>query len=259
MVRVVGGFGVIRGGREMAASTIGSRKARTLLAMLAVHRGYVPIDPITVALWGERPPRNPAANIATLVSRLRATLGTHAIAGMASGYRLGSEVRVDLSEAVSLIEEAELRLASSQPGDALVSALRALRLIERGDVLPDDAGASWAATARVLHGELLRRARHATADAALRIGDITTAASAAEAAVGVDAFDESACRMLMRAHHAAGAPERAIAVYQRLRATLAAELGVDPAMATRDLHLSIQEDANLLTQRRCQGVSTARC
>jgi DNA-binding SARP family transcriptional activator len=240
MVRVIGGLAVTRGSRELRLSDVGSRKARTLLALLAVHRGFVTSDPITVALWGDRPPRNPAANIATLVSRLRATLGTHVIIGAASGYRLGDEVRVDLADAALLIDESELRLASQQAGDALVAALRALRLLDRGEVLPLETP-SWTTPARTLHGELQRRARHATADAALRIGDVTTAATAAEAAVSVDVYDESACRMLMRAHHAAGAPDRALAVYHQLRTTLAAELGVDPALATRNLHVAIQQ------------------
>nr|BFE77607.1 hypothetical protein GCM10020093_002080 [Planobispora longispora] len=43
----------------------------------------------------------------------------------------------------------------------------------------------------------------------------------------------------MRAHEAAGEPGRALAAYERLRETLAEELGADPARITRDLHEAI--------------------
>jgi DNA-binding SARP family transcriptional activator len=50
--------------------------------------------------------------------------------------------------------------------------------------------------------------------------------------------------MLMRAHRAADEPVRALLAYQSLRVNLARELGIDPAPATRDLHLAILRDTN---------------
>jgi DNA-binding SARP family transcriptional activator len=52
--------------------------------------------------------------------------------------------------------------------------------------------------------------------------------------------------MLMRAHAAAGEPARALLAYQRLRTTLAFELGADPAAQTRDLHLAILREMDLV-------------
>lgn len=238
-VRVLGRFAVCRAGRVYTTTAVGSRKARTLLAVLALHREYVSVDRITAALWADVPPRNPAANIATLVSRLRSEFGTSIIAGAAAGYRLGGGVRVDLFDAAELVNEAEPRVVGQQPAMALRAAKRAVELLDRDGVLTDQPEARWADPARRLHIDLLRRARHAAADAALRTGDFRTARLAAEAAVTADAFDEAACRMLMLAHHAAGESARALIAYQQLRAILAAELGVDPALATRNLHTAI--------------------
>jgi DNA-binding SARP family transcriptional activator len=86
---------------------------------------------------------------------------------------------------------------------------------------------------------LLRRARNTAATAALEIGDARTAIAVAEAAVTVDPFDEIAHRVLMLAHHANGELAHALLTYERLRATLADELGIDPTPATRDLHLAL--------------------
>ena len=43
----------------------------------------------------------------------------------------------------------------------------------------------------------------------------------------------------MRAYVARGEPARALSAYERLRADLASELGVDPAPQTRDLHTAV--------------------
>jgi DNA-binding SARP family transcriptional activator len=90
-----------------------------------------------------------------------------------------------------------------------------------------------------MHSTLPRGARHTAAELALRVGDFRLARTTADAAVAADPFDEPATRLLMRAHLAGGEPARALIAYERLRTTLATELGIDPTDATRDLHLTI--------------------
>ncbi len=241
-VRVVGGLAVSRTGRELRPGEVGTRKARIVLAVLAAHEGYVSADEICAAVWGDTPPHDPVANLSTLVSRLRAALGPDAIAGGRAGYRLGRLVGVDLAEADDLVAEAQARINVRQPALALMAARCAVHRLDRGMVLVEYPDADWAEPARARHGRLLRRAWHLTADAALHTGDLPEARAAAEAAVAADGFDESACRLLMRTLHAAGEPAHALLSYQRLRAALAGELGVDPAPATRALHLAILRD-----------------
>ena len=74
---------------------------------------------------------------------------------------------------------------------------------------------------------------------ALRAGRPRRAQVLAEAAIAADPLDEGACRLLMRACVAAGEPARAILAYQRLRTTLATELGIDPTVESSDLHVAI--------------------
>src|SRR5688500_2113690 len=97
-VRVIGNLAVGRNGRSWSSVDVGTRKARLVLALLAVAGGrLVAVDELVEALWPDRPPRRPAANVATLVSRLRAVLGPDAIVGRRDGYRLGRTVVVDLT------------------------------------------------------------------------------------------------------------------------------------------------------------------
>jgi DNA-binding SARP family transcriptional activator len=239
----VGVFAVVRSNPPLTIAQVGSRKARILLALLAVERGrLVPVDRAIEAVWGDDAPRNPIENVATLVSRLRAALGPEAIWGGRAGYRLGQAFRVDLYEAATMVTEAETRLARAEPILAMVAAKRAVELLGGGPVLADEPDATWAEPARTRHVELLRRARLTMADAALRTGDTRLAVAAAETATVADPLDEPAYRTLMQAYHAAGEPARALGAYERLRAALRQELGVDPSTATGELHVAILQN-----------------
>jgi DNA-binding SARP family transcriptional activator len=236
-IDVIGSFTVRRDGTVLNGRDVGTRKARTLLAMLAVNRGRLTaIDRVVDALWGGSPTRRPASDAATLISRLRAALGPDTVPGGRAGYWIDSHVHVDLFDARGLVESAE---ATADTDRALRLARRALDHLDKGGVLHEWPDVDWAEPARVQHDSLLRRARHRATEAALRLGDVHTARDTAEIAVAADAFDETAYRGLMCAHTAAGEPARALLVYERLRNILATALGTDPAAQTRELHIAI--------------------
>lgn len=237
--RLLGPFGVVRDGRLLAGTEVGSRKARQLLALLVVQRGrVVPTDRIVDQLWAGEPPRQPVQNVATLVSRLRAALGGPVVEGIGAGYRLGEAAAVDLDEAARAVATAGSRLTGGQPGLALASAQQALALLADGTVLTGEP-ADWAAPARAEAADLLRQARHRAAAAALAVGDPATGGRLAELLIDTDPLDEPAHRLLLLAHQRGGEPARALAAYARLRDRLADDLGVDPAPDLRDLHLAI--------------------
>ena len=240
-VRVIGRLEVRRIDQRLIKSDIGSRKARLLLALLALEHGsLVRQDRIVDIVWGaELLPRDPAHNIATMVSRIRRTLGGDSVVGDRAGYRLGATVRVDLGDAAALVAKTEVVWADREPHDVFTVARRALRMLSRGGVLDDEPHELWAEPARVRHRDLLRRARHSVARSALQLDDSATALEAAGSALAADPLDEIACRLLMRAYDASGEPVRALHTFHRLRARLADELGLDPAAATRELHVAI--------------------
>jgi DNA-binding SARP family transcriptional activator len=85
---IVGRFEVRRGGVRIELTELGSRKARTLLKLLAVERGHlVQTDRIVDVLWPDRPPAQASENVATLISRLRKALGASASAVCGSHSR----------------------------------------------------------------------------------------------------------------------------------------------------------------------------
>jgi hypothetical protein len=105
---VLGAFAVEVDGKSATPPPAVSRKARTVLKLLAVERGaLVPIETVVEVLWPAAVPARPTENVATLVSRLRSWLGPSAVTGSQQGYRLGNEVEVDLVEATGLVTRAE--------------------------------------------------------------------------------------------------------------------------------------------------------
>jgi DNA-binding SARP family transcriptional activator len=244
-VRLLGPFALLRHGAPVADREIGSRKARTLLKRLLVERDrVVSTDALVGAVWPEGPPDHPDRQVATLVSRLRAALSSQVIDRTGEGYRFGTgpAYRIDLDEAGLLTAEAEARLAAGEPALAHSAAGRALELFARGELLADEPYQDWVGPARTAAGVLLHRARRCAWSAALVVRDLDRAVRVAEAAQAAEPYDEQACRALMRAHHGRGETGRALAAYERLRATLADELGADPAAETRSLHRSILRD-----------------
>lgn len=234
LIRLSGAFRVERDGVALEPAEWGSRKARALLTLLATRRTEeVSPDEILAALWDADPPSDPHAVVASLVSRLRRTLGTAVVVGGREGYRLGAppDVVVDVDQAWALAEEAERRLATGTPALAVTAAQAALRQLR------DGAGADAALDTEV--SGLRRRARHALASAALGTGDGASARGAAEDAVAADPLDEAATRLLMSALLVLAEPGRALLAYDALRRVLADQLGTDPAPATRELHLAV--------------------
>jgi DNA-binding SARP family transcriptional activator/tetratricopeptide (TPR) repeat protein len=240
-LHLAGVFGVVRDGVRLADGDLRSRKARTLLKLLAVERArLVSVDWIAEVLWPGGPPAEPAQHVATLVSRLRRVLGPDVIRGGRQGYQLagGATIVVDLDEAARLTSHAERELRAV-PALAGMAAERAIEMLSPGIALAEEPYAVWAEPAREELRRLLRRARHALAGASQATGDPELAARVSADAMADDPFDEGAHRLFMSACAAAGERAKALEAYSRLSSRLTVELGTDPAPDTQDLYLAI--------------------
>jgi DNA-binding SARP family transcriptional activator len=234
-VRLLGGLDI----EGLDERTIGSRKARTLVRVLALSRGApVMADAVVEALWpGDDVPAKPIEQIGVLVSRLRAVLGSDRLTRSDAGWALTVDW-LDIIELEDRVEEASARLAAGSPTAARAAARAALALV-RGDFLADEPDPVWAEADRSAVGRIVARARVVAAEAALAAGDPGDAAAVAEGALDHDPYDEAALRTLMRAHAAAGRPASALAAYARVRERLGEDLGVDPVAETEELHTAI--------------------
>ena len=229
-VRVLGGLEI----EGVAERSLGSRKGRTLLKLLALGRGTpVSVDRIADVLWGDDQPARPNDQVGVLVSRLRGVLGAERIARTEAGYLLHADW-LDVDELARLGTVAAEALSDGRVGLARAAADAALTLA-RGPLLPDDDG-EWVEIERAAGRAAVTRVRRLAVDAAVAAGDHSGAAALGEQVLADDPYDEVVLRALMESHLAAGRPASALAAYARVRARLADELGVPPTAATEALH-----------------------
>ncbi|MDT4907818.1 MAG: hypothetical protein QOI69_1059 [Pseudonocardiales bacterium] len=233
-VRVLGEFDV--DGVEPQA--LGSRKARTLLRLLALARGHaVPADVLAAALWGDALPAKPADQVAVLVSRLRGVLGRDRLEHGDGGYRLRYDW-LDADELADLLEEIERRQRAGNLVGAAAASRVALSLV-RGDVPREQLDGDWADGQLADLDRLVSRVRRLAARALSAAGFWVEAADLSAAAVARDPYDEDALRLLMRANVSGGRVGSALAAYADARRRLADDLGTDPSPETEALHAAI--------------------
>jgi DNA-binding SARP family transcriptional activator/Tfp pilus assembly protein PilF len=240
-------LGPVRLIRDGSAVTVGTRKQRFVLAVLALHTNQlVTVDRLIDLLWPERPPATARGIIHGHVSGLRAVLTTSgALAeGMAlrregPGYLLACDpMSIDAHRFTRLTTEAQ---AQADPGQQLAILDQALDLW-RGPALADTAPEPTRGTlsrhldeARLTVTErrlavLLDLGRYDEA-----IPDLTRLA------------DEHSERyrfteLLMTALHRTGRTAEALRIYRDTKQRLADEQGLDPPPRLRQLELAILRD-----------------
>lgn len=230
-IRVLGGLRV----DGVAASALGSRKGRTVLKYLALRNGLpTSVDALIDATWPDGAPSDPPAQIAVLVSRLRATLGRDAIHHHDGTYQLVAAT-VDLDQ---LAAAATAATATTAEDPAALDAIAATLAACQGGLLPGD-DADWVVDARRRADEMIAALRHRGAALALRSGRAELAAAWSADALAADPFDEEALRQLMLAEQRRGRPAVGLKAYAALRRTLIDELGVSPSAETEAVHLAL--------------------
>jgi class 3 adenylate cyclase/DNA-binding SARP family transcriptional activator/tetratricopeptide (TPR) repeat protein len=219
---------------------VGAPKERAVLAVLASRAGTtVGVSQLIDALWGEEPPPSAAKAVQTYVSALRRRLPAGAIDTVAGGYRLNvAPESVDVTVFEQLVAAGQQALTAGDPHGAAVSLRRALGLW-RGEPLVELAGEPWGAAeaGRLIEGrrvcqELLVEARLATGEAAALVGEL-------EVAVRAEPLRERRWAQLMLALYRAGRQAEALRAFQRLRAQLADQLGIEPSAELRALEEAI--------------------
>lgn len=256
-IRLASTLAVDTGDGPRAGRELGSRKARTLLALLAAARGRpVATDRVVDALWHEAPPADPAANVATLVSRVRRTVGPSVVVGLPGAYALGGEWSLDVAEAEQWCAEAAARLTAGEHALADAAAAAAQALLGTEPALLDEVDDGWVVGLRAEVDDLRRTARHLRVTALLEL-DPAAAVRVAGAGVVPDGGDERAVRDLMRALAADGQTPAALTAYDRLARRLRDELGSDPDRATADLHLALLREVEVRPETGAAVTATA--
>ena len=216
------------------------RAERTLLAALASRLGErVSVDVLAEALWPEGPPPSARKTLQAHIARLRRAIGATAIVERSGGYLLDPDVvTVDAARVSAAVGESHAAMQAGDPATALglfVEASAAFRG-QPYEGVPEEA--LPAGEIAHLH-ELRETLVEDTVEAELACGRGTGSVGELEAFVQANPYRERAWGLLMRALYQAGRPADALAAYGRARVVLAAELGIEPGPAFRELEQAI--------------------
>nr|WP_269153992.1 BTAD domain-containing putative transcriptional regulator [Mycobacterium paraintracellulare] len=237
---VLGPLQVRRGG---AAVGIPGAKPRAILTMLGLHDGsVVPADTLVELLWGEDPPRTADKALQTHISALRRTLGDGFVLTQGAGWVL-ADSEVDASRYKTATRLGRAAAAAGDTSQAVARFDEALALWRGIPELPDGRrGTSEKTRWMEGHAALVED----RADALLATGRAAEVIGDLEAAIADAPLRERRWGQLMLALYRAGRQGEALGAYQRARALLADELGVDPGPELRRLEaLIVAQDSSL--------------
>lgn len=240
--RVLGGFGVSRGGWVVGPADWRRPAAAALVRYLLVHLDEaVPEDDLFEALWPGRAERTARSSLHVAASQARGVLdpagpdgGRLVVSARTYRLRLGERDRVDAVEFA-----AAARAAETAEGAARVGALEVAAALWTGEPLPEDRYSDWAL---VWRHELIDRYAGVLAEllrARLEAGDARGAVLAGRRLVELDPLDEASHAALMTAYARAGRRGRALAQYTACRRALVDELGIEPDAGTTRLHARV--------------------
>lgn len=239
---------------------LGGARSRALVARLALDAGRaVTSDALIDDLWDGAPPADAANALQALVSRLRKALrGVAVVESVPGGYRLAVlAADVDALRFEELAAGGGRELAAGRAEAAARLLGEALDLWS-GQALADLPDLPFAGAAALRLADLRIHAAEDRFDAALRLGRHTEVLAELEDAGTRHPLRERLAGLRMRALYAAGRQADALAAYERTRAALAEELGVDPSAELRETHLAMLRGEFAAPGRAARGRLPAR-
>lgn len=238
-IRVLGPVRLVRDGLTVSLSN----QARTVLAVLALRLGTpVSASQLFETLWSDDPPRSAKVHVQGLISALRRALGRGRcisagcpIVTEPSGYVLAVDPsRLDLGRFRGAVAEAE---RFREEGDTHQSFRHYSAALDQWSGVPcEDID-------RPVVRDLVEPLLEAYADVVeewaalgMRIGQPGRVAARLRETIDRYPFRERMRFLLMAALGQVGRQAEALVVYEKGRATLANELGIDPSPALQRLY-----------------------
>lgn len=243
-IQLLGGFGVLVDQRPLNLAHIA--RLQLLLAYLAVHPDCpTPRSQAAFQLWPGSSEKQALTNLRKLLHHLRQDLPTRLPLLEMDVRQLQlhctDEIRVDVVEFASTVEQASHHRSAGQP-QAELAALQRAASIYNGDLLPgcyedwligerENLRQKYMAALGRLAGLLEQGRRY---DDAIQV---------AAQLLRADPLSEETYRRLIRLHALNGDRVAALGVYHTCAETLSAQLGVEPDEATRQLYQRLFDKA----------------
>ncbi len=221
-IRLLGGVSAVSD--DGHALDVGPAKCQAVLAALALSAGAaVPVSRLTALVWGSEPPRTAEKTLQSYVTRLRKAVGQHAIRRAGASYLLDVDPdAVDALRFQALLDEGEIEAALA---------------IWTGQPLAGLDGEGFQATTDGLVERWLGAVETNLADVVER--DTGRAVAELTELTADHPFREGLWALLMIGLYRLGRQADALAAYQRARAVLIDQLGVEPGPRLQELEARI--------------------
>jgi DNA-binding SARP family transcriptional activator len=249
-VRVLGPLQVIVDG--VPADVGGPRQRCVLARLIAAHGRVVSADRLIEDLYADEAPPQALAAVQSYVSHLRRALEPGRLARAPSGVLVTSppgyaiQLGQDAVDAWSFEDEIHQAAGLDDPA-AVQSRLSSALASWRGTAFQEFGGMAWADLEASRLEELRLMATERLANAALRLGRAAQAVAGLDRLTAEHPLREEAWRLLALALYQSGRQGDALSALRRARARLAADLGVDPGPALRELEGDILAQAPRLS------------
>ncbi|SDD18802.1 DNA-binding transcriptional activator of the SARP family [Actinokineospora iranica] len=241
--RILGPIEIQAGGEPVEIS--GTFQRTLLAALLVNHDRLVLTESLIGELWEHNPPRNAENALQAHISRLRRRLRgvdparkSPRFLSMPSGYRLclnGDAFDADVFTHALL----DVRANPSNNPLEMIGKLRTALTLWRGPTFGGTLGGFICQAAAVRYKEYRAAALERLYEAELMIGRHNEIVAELSELVESESLNERLCQQLMVALYRCGRQRDALAVYQRMRARLMDELGVEPSPVLQKCQMAI--------------------
>ncbi len=256
-IALLGPLSLSRGGKHITPS---APKLRKVLALLAVQANAVTrVDQLVEELWEESPPPSALTTVQTYIYQLRKLLRLDDRPAQAGGdpaptllshpggyiLQLPDLCDIDANRFETLARRGRQELLAQRTSAATETFREALALW-RGGCLEDVATGPLLYSHATRLEELRRTVLALRIEADLQLGRHQEIVGELTSLVNAEPTREDFSAKLMIALYRSGRRADALGVYQRIRAALVDELGLDPAQELQRLHqLMLEADPEL--------------
>lgn len=256
-IALLGPLSLSRGGKHITPS---APKLRKVLALLAVQANSVTrVDQLVEELWEESPPPSALTTVQTYIYQLRKLLRLDDRPAQAGGdpaptllshpggyiLQLPDLCDIDANRFETLVRRGRQELLAQRTSAASETFREALALW-RGGCLEDVATGPLLYSHATRLEELRRTVLALRIEADLQLGRHQEIVGELTSLVNAEPTREDFSAKLMIALYRSGRRADALGVYQRIRAALVDELGLDPAQELQRLHqLMLEADPEL--------------
>jgi len=229
----LGSFRVFVNGREIPRQNWRTKKAETLFALLAAHRGYQSKEALIDQLWPDSNYKSGEASLRMALSHARQALGQH---GPIDESVILYRGQIHLNPAIEVYNDYELfreRTKEAQQyresaSPYAINAMEAALHLYNGPFLEGDMDNQWVQNERISLQNLYLQILEKLALFRYETGNLASSLQLCQQYLALEPVEESIIRQAMQILHQTGHKRQALSLYRKLESDLRNEYNTPP-------------------------------